>query len=417
MSDQSSKIRVLIVDDIADTRDNIEKLLFFEKDMQVVGKAGTGREAIAQAKQLQPDVILMDINMPDMDGIAATEAIVTQVPSCQVIMMSVQGETDYLRRAMLAGARQFLTKPVSGDELSSSIREVYRLRPRLSYAPPPDEAGKSVGGEVVAVYSPKGGVGTSSIACNLAVALKRLPGNRKVCLVDCNLLFGDVGVMFNINTTKTINDLTERINDMDADLLNDVMVTHASQIKILVAPSNPQMGELVTADHVRTILEALRQEYDFVIVDTQSSFQDQTMAVLDIASRIVLVMTMELSAIKNIRQFLEVAELLEYPEDKLVLVLNKADSRFNIRVDQVEANIQHKVAAQIANAPYEMTAAINRGVPLLIEKQSHQASLDIINLAAQLSGAKAQAEPKAKPGAQPAKDEPRGGLFSRLTKR
>src|SRR5262245_43794334 len=99
MADQA-RIRIIIVDDIAETRDNLEKLLFFEKDIEVVGKASSGREAIALARQQQPDVVLMDINMPDMDGIAATEALRDQVPTAQVIMMSVQGENDYLRRSM-----------------------------------------------------------------------------------------------------------------------------------------------------------------------------------------------------------------------------------------------------------------------------------------------------------------------------
>ena len=127
MPDQPT-IRVLIVDDIAETRDNLEKLLFFEKDIQVIAKASTGREAVAMAKQHQPDVVLMDINMPDMDGIAATEAMLSQVPTVQVIMMSVQGEHDYLRRSMLAGAREFLTKPISAEELYHAIRHVYRLQ-------------------------------------------------------------------------------------------------------------------------------------------------------------------------------------------------------------------------------------------------------------------------------------------------
>ncbi|MGB9632796.1 MAG: response regulator, partial [Chloroflexaceae bacterium] len=123
---EGEKIRVMIVDDIVDTRDQLEKLLFFEKDIEVVAKAGNGREAVALAKQHHPDVVLMDINMPDMDGIAATEAILSQDPSVQVIIMSVQGETDYLRRAMLAGAREFLTKPISADDLYKSIRHVHK---------------------------------------------------------------------------------------------------------------------------------------------------------------------------------------------------------------------------------------------------------------------------------------------------
>lgn len=422
MSD-SNKIRILIVDDIADTRDNLEKLLFFEKDMQVIGKAGTGREAITQAKQLQPDVILMDINMPDMDGITATEAIMSQVPNTQVIIMSVQGETDYMRRAMLAGARQFLTKPVSGDELSSSIREVYRLQQnqrRFVVAAQQQEEADQSNGQIIAVYSPKGGTGKSIIASNLAIALRLLPGNRKVCLVDGNTLFGDIGVMFNINSSKTMNDLISRVHELDKELLNDVMANHASQLKILIAPPNPQDGELVTAEHIRTILEALRRNYDYVVVDTQTSFQDQTMSILDAASRIILLMTMELSAIKNIRQFLEVAELLDYSDEKLVLVLNKADPRFGLRVEQVEATIQHKVAAQIGNAPFEMARAVNQGVPLMIEQPKHQVSVDVINLAYLVSGVTrtgAKEAPKAQPEqAQPKKEEPKG-LFARLTKR
>src|SRR5690348_3670337 len=130
MADQ---IRVLIVDDIPETRDHLAKLLGFETDIEVVGAASSGAEAIALAVSLLPDVVLMDINMPDMDGIATTEQLATRVPTASVIMMSVQGEADYLRRSMLAGAREFLVKPFSSDELTASIRQVYaREREKMS---------------------------------------------------------------------------------------------------------------------------------------------------------------------------------------------------------------------------------------------------------------------------------------------
>ena len=122
MADQ---IRVLIVDDIPETRDHLTKLLGFESDIDVVGSAASGAEAIALATSLTPDVVLMDINMPDMDGIAATELLGRAVPTASVVMMSVQGEADYLRRSMLAGAREFLVKPFSSDELTASIRQVH----------------------------------------------------------------------------------------------------------------------------------------------------------------------------------------------------------------------------------------------------------------------------------------------------
>src|SRR5688572_2425669 len=121
------KIGVLIVDDIADTRENLSKLLMFERDIEVVGTAASGPEAIEICRRQRPDVLLLDINMPDMDGIKTAELISSEMHGIGIIMMSVQGEQDYLRRAMLAGAREFLVKPFSGDELTRGIRHVYRL--------------------------------------------------------------------------------------------------------------------------------------------------------------------------------------------------------------------------------------------------------------------------------------------------
>src|SRR5216117_32652 len=124
---EAEKIRILIVDDIADTRDNLAKLIGFEPDMEVAGTADGGQAAVNLAKKERPHVILMDINMPDMDGITATEIISNTVPESPIIMMSVQGEQDYLRRSMLAGAREFLVKPFSADELINAIRHVHEL--------------------------------------------------------------------------------------------------------------------------------------------------------------------------------------------------------------------------------------------------------------------------------------------------
>src|SRR5450756_1272346 len=158
----ADRIRVLIVDDISETRDHLAKLLGFEPDIEVVGTASSGAEAIELAARILPDVVLMDINMPDMDGITATERLSAEVPSAAVVMMSVQGEADYLRRSMLAGAREFLVKPFSSDELTASIRQVYAREKekasRIAIAPAAHGGGGAKAGQVVAVFSPKGGV-------------------------------------------------------------------------------------------------------------------------------------------------------------------------------------------------------------------------------------------------------------------
>jgi pilus assembly protein CpaE len=422
---EGDKIRVMIVDDIVDTRDQLEKLLFFEKDIEVIAKASNGREAVALAKQHRPDVVLMDINMPDMDGIAATEAIMTQDPSVQVIIMSVQGETDYLRRAMLAGAREFLTKPISADDLYKSIRHVYKLaatRPKVSNVPggPAAVAGGDAGGEgqIIAIFSPKGGVGTSVVAANLAVAIRQLT-NKRVALVDANVTFGDQSVILNLRSDKTIIELAQRVEELDRDLLNDVLATHTSQVKVLLAPPDPQRGELVTSDHFRSILEAMKREFDYIIVDTPASFQDGTMAVLDMASRIVTLMTLELHCIRNIKLFLEVADLLEYPHEKVMLVLNKASNRPGIKAEDVEKNIQRKIMMQIGDAAQDMIFSINQGVPLMIGKPTHQVARDIGALARELTATAKTVAPAAGKASEPAAAAPQkqGGLFSRLIKK
>lgn len=419
MSD-SGTIRVMIVDDIVDTRDQLEKLLFFEKDIEVIAKAGTGREAIALDREQHPDVILMDINMPDMDGITATEAILRQSPAAQVIMMSVQGETDYLRRAMLAGAREFLTKPISADDLYKSIRHVHKLaatRPRTTAAvAATGERSPANLGRIIAVFSPKGGVGTSVVAANLAVTIRQQTG-KKVALVDANVVFGDLSVILNLRSTKTIIDLAQRVEELDRDLLFDVLVTHTSQVKVLLAPPDPQRGELVSADHLRAILEALRQEFDYVVVDTPASFQDRTLAVLDMASRIVTLMTLEMHCIRNIKLFLEVADLLEYAREKVVLVLNKASNRTGIRAEEVEKNIQRKLVLQIGDAAQEVTFSINQGVPLVMSKPTHQFTRDLRVLARELTATAPAARAVGAPDTTPQVAEKPPGFLTRLMKR
>ena len=121
------RISVLIVDDIRDTRDSIRRLLQFEDDIEVLGEAGSGSEAMLIAEERRPDIILMDINMPGMDGIHAAELMTQRVQGSSVIIMSVQEEQAYLHRAMMAGAREYIVKPFSGDEMASVIAKVYKV--------------------------------------------------------------------------------------------------------------------------------------------------------------------------------------------------------------------------------------------------------------------------------------------------
>jgi pilus assembly protein CpaE len=403
MADQ---IRVLIVDDIPETRDHLSKLLGFESDIEVVGAASSGREAIEMAARLTPDVVLMDINMPDMDGISATERLSAEVPTAAVVMMSVQGEADYLRRSMLAGAREFLVKPFSSDELTASIRQVYtREREKMSrIAVQPAVAGALAAsgaatsitaerdgdepGRVVAVFGPKGGVGRTTLAVNLAVAAATELGQR-TCLVDASFQFGDVGVLLNLNPkNKSIADLLPEIDAGDELSTDTFVINHSSGIRVLLAPPSPEMAELITPAAAKRMVEALRQTHDLVVVDCMSSFNDTTLAILDLADTVLTMLSLEITSIKNIRLFLEVAEQLGYGSDKVRLVLNRADSSLGIRVADVEHSIGRRVDHTIVSDGRSVVYALNRGVPFFLSNREAQVSQDVLRLASAVVGSK-----------------------------
>jgi pilus assembly protein CpaE len=397
----ADKIRVLIVDDISETRDHLTKLLGFESDIEVVGAAASGAEALKLAAQLSPGVVLMDINMPDMDGITATERLSAEVPDAAVVMMSVQGEADYLRRSMLAGAREFLVKPFSSDELTASIRQVYsrELEKQSRRAATPvmvPGAGAGGGGDkdgqIVAIFSPKGGVGRTTIAVNMAIAAATELG-QTVCLVDASFQFGDIGVLLNLDPkNKSIADLVPELEAGEPESLDTFVINHSSGVRVLLAPPTPEMAELITPAVVKKVLEALRREHDLVVVDCTSWFNETTLAILDAADIVLTPLSLEITSIKNMRLFLEVADQLGYEQTKVKLVLNRADSSLGIRVTDVENSIGRKVEHTIVSDGRSVVYALNRGVPFFLSNRETQVSLDILRLATAVTGDRATAQ-------------------------
>ncbi|HTJ59701.1 MAG TPA: response regulator [Candidatus Saccharimonadales bacterium] len=422
----AEKIRILVVDDIAETRENLAKLIGFESDMTIVSSADGGQQAVEFAKRDRPDVILMDINMPDMDGITATEIIANTVPESPIIMMSVQGEQDYLRRSMLAGAREFLVKPFSADELVNAIRHVHEIEKvkRSRYqqaAPAPVLAGSGGGaggqnltavlqprrGKIITFFSPKGGVGRTTIATNLAVALHQSTG-QPVCLVDGSLPFGDIAVILNMSPkAKTIADLVGAFDQVDAEVLESVLVAHSTGIKVLLAPPTPEAAELITGANIKKVLETLRESYAYVVVDTWPSFQEQVLTMLDVADVILTLMTLEITSLKNVRVFMEIAEKLGYDDQKVQLVANRNDSSGGIKASDVEASLARKIPHTIVSDGRALVLAVNRGVPFVISHRDSQVAKDIFTLAEKLTAA---GEGAGAAAATPQKAAPRQGL-------
>lgn len=373
------KVKVMIVDDSAETRSNIRQLLLFDKRIEVAGEAEDAEQAIMTVRETRPDVVLMDINMPGIDGIRATEIITLEVPETTVIIMSVQGETEYVRKAMAAGARDYLCKPFSPDELIGAVLNAHTAEARRREKMSGTVYQEEVSSRVITVFSTKGGVGKTTIASNLAVSIART-AKKRVALVDLDLQFGDVAIMLNVSVKNTISDLVKEFSQLDRSLMEEYLVTHFSGVKVLPAPVKPEYAEYITANHVERIINTLRETYHYIIVDSSASFHEAVLTALDMSDRILLVSTLDLPTIKNIKAGLDVMDTLRYPPEKIHVVLNKASEQYGIRYKDFESTLDKPIWSFIPEDSPTVVTSANKGFPFVMTRTETKVAKAIMEI-------------------------------------
>lgn len=386
---EPDKIRVLVVDDIQETRENIRRMLQFDPTIEIIGEARTGKEAIDLSHHLQPDVVVMDINMPDMDGLAATEAIRRRLPYIQIIILSVQYESSYMRRAMLAGARDFLSKPPMIDELTNAIRQAGKLaieekrKAQVNFATleaaTSSAAGQRALGKIIVVYSPKGGTGCTTIATNVALGLQS--ESSRTALVDASLQFGDIAVFLNEQGRNTILDLTPRADELDPEIVEEVMIKHpGTQLDILAAPSRPEFAEEVNSDQFTKVIKYLQRLYSYIVIDTTSYLTEVVQACLDIANIIILVATQDIPSIKSSNLFLGLSDASGINRKRILFVVNRFDKRISISGERIGESLRQPVEVIIPLEDRVVTSSINRGTPFIIENKTLPISRSIFQV-------------------------------------
>jgi len=404
------KITVLIVDDIDETRDNIRRLLQFDPNIDVIGAAKNGQEAIDLSQQIKPDVVIMDINMPDIDGITATEIIRKKVPHTQVVILSVQSDPSYMRRAMLAGARDFLTKPPSIDDLTGAVHRAGKMaqeeRAKAAQAFP----GGAIGGgqvsaavaptlgKIIVVYSPKGGTGCTTIATNLALAMHS--EDRRVVLVDASLQFGDVAVFLNEQVKNNILDLAPRVDELDPEVVESVTIRHAaSGIRLVAAPPRPEMSDKVSSEQFTKLLQYLQRLFSYVIVDTCCYLTDVVQSALETADLIILITTQDIPSIKNCNSFLSLADASSIRR-RIFFTMNRYDKRIAITPERVGESLRQEILITIPLDEKIVSSAVNRGIPFMIDNKTSLPGKAIYQLAdairERLSKAEIEGETQAK---------------------
>ncbi len=381
-----NKIKLVIVDDSEQTRDNIAAIMNFDKDIVIVGEAKNGLEAIAVVKDKKPNIVLMDINMPVMDGIKATQTLMEEGVESSIIMMSIQGEGEYIKRAMSAGARDYVVKPFGIKELVDTVRRVYELDMSKKRKISSISANK-VESKIISIFSTKGGVGKTTVATNLAVALSNLT-DKRVALLDFDLQFGDVAICLNLYVKNSITELVKDFANVEQDpgLLEEYLLTHYSGIKVLAAPTRPENAEYVTADHINKIIEHLKGRYDYIIIDTSHGFNDTIITALDMSDLIIYVSTLDLPSIKNTKNGLEVMKSLNYPNEKVRIVVNKTNESFGINHSDFDSALGVSIWVMIPDDVASVTVSVNNGHPLVSHRRSSTVSKKICKLAQSIIG-------------------------------
>jgi pilus assembly protein CpaE len=355
--------KILVVDDDP----NVQRLLQYtlKQEGYDVVIAGDGAEGFRLWRDEAPDLVLLDVMLPKLDGyqvatqIRAEEEGSSHVP---IIMLTAEREVEQKVRGLRAGADDYLIKPFHPAELLARIKSLLaRFAPRdVLLARPPM-------GRILAFYGAKGGVGTTTIAINAAIALHRELG-RKVCLVDGNLQFGDHRVFLDLGLDrKSIVDIVTAPS-VDADLIRNVIVKHDSGIDLLLAPPSPETAELVRPEHLPYIGEQLTTMYDYILIDVDKRLDDINLGVFESAEVVFVVMTADLSCLKNVRLILETMNHLGYPPDKVQLVLNRSNAFTGINVKNAEGALRRSIEHQVVNEYRGAISALNSGNPFMFTK-------------------------------------------------
>jgi pilus assembly protein CpaE len=381
-------ITIVVAESKSVARQELIQLLRRDRAMDIVGEAHDGREAIEMARTLRPNIVLLAASIIGLDAISVVEEVRLNSPDSAVIVLVDEPDLELIRRLMRAGARDCIVRPVK-DDLLSTVRTVNETMQKQREAVVAAALPHAQQGQVIAIYSPQGGAGKSMLAANLSVALaKSLAGTKeRAVLVDLNLQFGDIDLMLNLNPVNTIAGLAQKGHTgVDAELVEQYLTTHEeSGLKILVAPSTPQYAESVTVYTVEQVIEALREVYNYVVIDTPSQLQDTTLAALDSANTILLVTSLDLLALHKTRTALDMLRQL-YPSEKIQVVLNRANSEVGITVQDVESALGAPLRAQIPSDGRLVVTSVNEGKPFVISSPTTVIARRIQSLASEILG-------------------------------
>ena len=327
------------------------------------------RERLAEIiAETQPKLILLDFDI-DPEPIKLIQEAINAYPHIAFVPILTEAHMVNADQILLTGARVFVKYPYQQDALILTVKRAmdYKQSEQINTksAPTPEVPAKH--GHVFTVFSPKGGAGTTTFAVNLAISLHKQV-KEEVLLIDGKLLFGHVPLHLNLRTGNSLTDLIPHLGMLDQKLIRQVVVQHVSGIHVLPSPLSIFDGQGIRPEDLFHLLQALQLEFPHIIIDAGNHLNENSVTFMDASNKIMLLANPNIAALRDARQFMEVATSLSYPMDKIMLILHGAGKRLDIKREEIENILKMKVFGIIPADGDQMRRSLNEGVPIVMLK-------------------------------------------------
>jgi pilus assembly protein CpaE len=380
---------IILSRDATDSRE-LSRALSAHPGASLLMTSDDAEQVFTETCRLRPSGVVINMNHMGEPALKLVQRIVAECPATAVICASRDSSPDLILRSMRTGARDFIRLPINDDELTTVIQRTSEFSVEHADDTPHKR------GRVVAVFSSKGGCGTSLIATNLAMTQK-----TPTVLVDLNLQSGDLELLLGLKPKFSLADVVENRDRLDDALLASYITPHSKNVSLLAAPTKAESAEDIEPKHIYEVLELLRQRYDNVIIDAPHSFDSVTISALDHADQILVVLTLEIHAIRSTRRALEIFDRLGYPRKKVRLVVNRWSKNIDLDQKQIEDFLGERVVAFIQSDYRAAVNSINLGQPLVESAPGSTVTTDMFNLASKIFSDKIEAPPPTTGGKRP----------------
>jgi len=408
----SENLTVLIIDEDPGVRAMIRSVFEGVSGLEILAETDSLVYGYELIRQNRPKMVFMDLREDPSKTLEMAKRVSSYFKEVLMVVSGHEMSLDTIKACMEAGIRDFLQRPFSPDD----IRIVFEKHRQALVA---DSGVGDRTGRIVTVFSNKGGLGKTTIAVNLALALSETVGSP-VALVDLNLQLGDITTFLDVEPKQTIVDIARNIGRVDAAYLEGSLAQYSCKngtVYVMADPLHVEDAEELTADQINAVLTVLRATFEYVVIDTTTSFDSKTLSALDLADHILLVSMVNLPSIRSSQRLLNLFDRLGYDSQKIKLVVNRYMPGEEITVEDVEETLEHPVFWKIPNSYNVVMTAINRGIPISMVENSKPVEKNFLELAHKISGVLPNAMGGNHVAAMPSKGKDSksilGGLFGK----